>query len=79
MGGMPRGKVSLASGRCNTTSPISSYMHTCKERRSKARIIIAIERAFGSVTLPDDADGGPRHLRYPQGSLAWSKKKRGMK
>jgi hypothetical protein len=54
-------------------------MHTCKERRSKARIIIAIERAFGSVTLPDDADGGPRHLRYPQGSLAWSKKKRGMK
>lgn len=56
-GGMPRGKVSLAYGHCNATSQISSYMHTCKERRSKASIIIAIERAFGSVTLPDDADG----------------------
>lgn len=57
MGGMPRGKVFFACGHCNATSPISSYMHTRKEWRSKANIMIAIERAFGSVTLADDADG----------------------
>lgn len=70
-------KVSLACGYCNATSQISSYMHTRKEWRNKARIIALSEPSGASRSRMMLT--GPRHLRYPQGSLGWSKKQRGMK
>lgn len=48
-------KVSFADGHCNATGQMPSYMHTCKDKEEKGTHH-RIERAFGSVTRPDDAD-----------------------
>ena len=57
MGGMPRGKFPLLTDTVMRRAKSRLICIRVKIRRSKAHIIIAIERAFGSVTLPDDADG----------------------
>ena len=58
MGGMPRGKFPLLTDTVMRRAKSRLICIRVKIRRSKAHIIIAIERAFGSVTLADDAEGG---------------------